>query len=297
MKILMDWMLEEGNYSKYCGKDNNGVRKQHFASQLAVKMKELTLSTNRTAKQVMEKIRQIEDSFRDAHIFATSETGAGIQEKQGDETFKDIVRKKCSYYYELLEIMADRSGSKPKVTNDPSELDCFSKDLDVEASAAEAADSPSVEPDDGPVIQNLKEGVNQDSTQRSSAVSSIASNNTNKGSSKKKRKTSNCLMDENTVRVLEEGTKFSKEKIKETMRHNKHMESMEKARLEIETKRLKSEEWKGKSEELDYKMKLVRQCQELQASGMSESKIVRLFLEMQSVIAALNGNDSDSDNS
>jgi hypothetical protein len=98
MKILLDWMLEEGNYSRYCGKDNNGVRKQLFASLLAAKMKAEILSEGRTAKQVMEKIRQLEDSFREAHAFANPETGAGIQEKQGNESLQDIVKMKCVYY-------------------------------------------------------------------------------------------------------------------------------------------------------------------------------------------------------
>jgi hypothetical protein len=98
MKILLNWMLSEGNYSKYCGKDNNGIRKQHFASLLAEQMKAETLSDGRTAKQIMEKIQQLEDSFREAHNFvATSETGAGIQEKEGNQTFQDIIRRKYTY--------------------------------------------------------------------------------------------------------------------------------------------------------------------------------------------------------
>jgi hypothetical protein len=186
MKILLDWMLEEGNYSKYCGKDNNGVRKQHFATILATKMKQETLSESRTPKQVMEKIRQLEESFRDAHVFATSETGAGIQEKEGNETFQSIVKKKCAFYYELCEIMADRSRSKPKLTNnDASDLDIFSEDEEEE----DSPDSPTDSPNQDVVIQNLNQVAPESNPPRSargSAVSSLVSSR--KSGSKKSSK-------------------------------------------------------------------------------------------------------------
>ena len=36
--ILIEWWMIEGNYSKYCGKNNNGVKKIQFCDQLAQKM-------------------------------------------------------------------------------------------------------------------------------------------------------------------------------------------------------------------------------------------------------------------
>ena len=72
----------------------------------------------------MEKIGRIEDQFRSAYNFAHSETGAGIESSPGTECFQDLVRKKCLYYNELFDIMADRSSTTPKATNlDPSFLD------------------------------------------------------------------------------------------------------------------------------------------------------------------------------
>ena len=34
-RILMDWILTPGNYSKYRGKNNDGVKKSQFALQVA----------------------------------------------------------------------------------------------------------------------------------------------------------------------------------------------------------------------------------------------------------------------
>ena len=47
-------------------------------------------NTSRDAKNVLSKIQHIERSFKDAHTFATSETGVGL--KENDEgTFEEAV--------------------------------------------------------------------------------------------------------------------------------------------------------------------------------------------------------------
>jgi hypothetical protein len=40
MKILLDWILTEGNYSRYRGKNNDGARKVEFANKIARLMNE-----------------------------------------------------------------------------------------------------------------------------------------------------------------------------------------------------------------------------------------------------------------
>jgi hypothetical protein len=40
MKILLDWWMKQGNYSKFCGKHNGGVRKKDVCQALAAKMTE-----------------------------------------------------------------------------------------------------------------------------------------------------------------------------------------------------------------------------------------------------------------
>lgn len=95
VKILIEWWMTEGNYSRFCGKNNNGIKKIQFAQQLSEKISSET-NTKRDAKNVLSKIQHIERTFKDAHNFATSETGAGI--KENDEgTFEAAVKKKCPY--------------------------------------------------------------------------------------------------------------------------------------------------------------------------------------------------------
>lgn len=116
MRILLDWWTTEGNYSKFCGKHNDGIKKKEFAASLATKMTEET-STKRDSKNVLNKIQHIEKKWREAHNFATSETGAGILESDGAASFEELVKGKCPYYYDLLEVMQDRASTAPKITN------------------------------------------------------------------------------------------------------------------------------------------------------------------------------------
>jgi hypothetical protein len=264
-------MTTEGNYKRFRGKDNNGVKKMQYANVLAEKMKAETNTESRNAKQVLDKIKRLEDSFREAHVFATSETGAGIQERDGKGTFEDIVRRKCAYYYQLVDIMGDRSGTEPVLTNrEPSDLDVYTSD-EEEAVAANV---------DSPVIQNLGD-LADDKTRTS--VEESASTRKNK---KPRTRGKNSNQDDETVALLSTANESAENRMKELQRHNEQIEQIEREKVDLERKKLGVLEWKGKSDELDYKMKLVRQYQELKAT-MSDSQILRMFPEMDSVINAM----------
>jgi hypothetical protein len=168
---------------------------------IAAKMTKET-DLERNAKQVQEKICQLEESFKNAHDFATSETGAGIQNEQGEESFKDLVKKRCPYYYELCDIMADRSSAQPKAKNDPHVLDAFSDEDDDDAEDIEATEGTeqSYTPPgkkSNEIIQDMSQ-VQEGEVKARSAVSSVASSN--KGS-KRRKKGSNPLMDDETATI------------------------------------------------------------------------------------------------
>jgi hypothetical protein len=123
-RILMDWILSPGNYSKYRGKNNDGVKKNQFALKIAQKCNAAGVKVTRDAKQVINKIKWLEDGFRDADRFVNSETGAGIKDND-PQSFEEKVEGICKYYYDLLPVMGDRAGNKPKKTSDdlPTEQD------------------------------------------------------------------------------------------------------------------------------------------------------------------------------
>jgi hypothetical protein len=120
-RILLDWLTEEGNYSKYRGKNNNGVSKNKYAQRIADIMNSKGVRVKRDAKLVVNKIAGLEDSFKNAFDFANSETGAGLMEQGALGSFEAAVKARCTFYYDLLPIMKDRSSAKPKCTSE--ELD------------------------------------------------------------------------------------------------------------------------------------------------------------------------------
>jgi hypothetical protein len=82
MKILIDSFMKEGNYSRFRGKHNDGVRKVEFATNLAIKFSQETKST-RNAKQVLSKISYVESAFRAAYEFANSKMGKAFYTRMG----------------------------------------------------------------------------------------------------------------------------------------------------------------------------------------------------------------------
>jgi hypothetical protein len=120
-RILLDWLTEEGNYSRYRGKNNNGVSKNKYAQRIADIMNSKGVRVKRDAKMVVNKISALEDAFKNAFDFANSETGAGLMEQGALGSFEAAVKGRCAFYYDLLPIMKDRSSAKPKCTSE--ELD------------------------------------------------------------------------------------------------------------------------------------------------------------------------------
>eukprot|EP00978_Attheya_sp_CCMP212_P009531 scaffold22545_cov61-Attheya_sp.AAC.2 len=70
------------------------------------------VKAKRNMKQLLNKIKYIEDNFRKSHDFLTTEIGAGLIE---EGTFEGEVEKICPHYFSLVEIMADHaSAGAPK---------------------------------------------------------------------------------------------------------------------------------------------------------------------------------------
>jgi len=49
-------------------------------------------------------------AFRDAHEWATGATRVGVLADEGELSWKNKVRQRFDYYYEVVDIMADRAG-------------------------------------------------------------------------------------------------------------------------------------------------------------------------------------------
>ena len=255
--------------------------------------------SKRDQKNVLNKIQHIEKTFREAHNFATSETGAGL--KEGDTgTFEEDVKRKCPYYFELVDIMADRASSKPKATS----YDLLSNGEDDDDDE-EADDGDDVEPgakaDDNVSEMSVAESVASKQTESVATKQTTASSK--KNSSRKKARQNATPFEDETVAALTSASETAEAKMKEmsrhnkfqeleTARHNKYLEGLEERKLELQEQELKQKKeerenrsWKGRNEELDYKMNLLRRYNELKKDhGMSEEAIVAMFPEMKKII-------------
>lgn len=312
MKILLDWMLEEGNYSRYKGKDNSGIKKNQFAAQLCETMISSTTSKNRKPLQVQAKINYLEETFRVAHKFCTEETGQGIEENQDKQTFQDVVRKKCVHYYELLPIMRDRSSTAPKLTNfNHDDLDKYSDDDAEEDEKADDNDddeSSFLDTDRPPKyistptkINDTEKEDNGTTTSKRSMMdedysiskrSTMEDNSSRKLPAKKNQKKNNkssrqpSLLDDNTLSIMDIANEQSKEKLAEQKRHNFIIEQSEAKKGKREETRLELDAWKGRNDELSYKVNLVNQYNDLRKS-LSKQQILDLFPMMRNVSVTL----------
>jgi hypothetical protein len=269
VKILLDWWMAEGNYNKFCGKNNNGIKKIQYCQRLAEKMSRET-KTPRNSKNVMNKINHIEKTFKDAHIFASSETGAGL--KGDDEgTFEDALKKKCPYYFDLLDIMADRASSKPKATSyDDSEE---SEVVDVQV-MSELSDGEEV-------VEEV--GDKSVATKRTAATSSSRK--------VKKKKKGSPTLDGDGLEVLNEATQVSKDRMNEMVRHNQFIEKLEERKLALEEKKV----WQCKTDELEYKMRLLERYNQLKENRhWTDKKIIAFYPDMKQIVEA-ESNISDSE--
>ena len=67
------------------------------------------------------------------------------------------------------------------------------------------------------------------------------------------------------------------------------MEEVEKQKVNLEKQKLESLSWKGKSDQLDYKMNLLSRYEQLKDDkGWSDEQILQFFPDMAEVIAAKN---------
>jgi hypothetical protein len=70
-RILLDWITEEGNYALYQGgPQTKGKAKKKVAAQITRIINAKGVLVPRNAKQVENKIQNMEKQFREAHDFA-----------------------------------------------------------------------------------------------------------------------------------------------------------------------------------------------------------------------------------
>ena len=116
----MDWITEHGNYAAYSGSSGNkGKTKSAYYKMIAEMIRAKNPTSERTEKDVENKITALERQFRTAVDWANN-TGQGV-ENPGD--FKAALLKRCPLYEQLEPIMGERPNAVPLSSNEPNSDD------------------------------------------------------------------------------------------------------------------------------------------------------------------------------
>lgn len=266
--MLVDWLVVHGNYSKWKG-NNNGISKREIQKEIANKLNkkglEMGIQRERTSDQIGSKIAWCESKFRETKQWIEN-TGQGIREEMGDESFEQKIEKeRFRHYYTLLPIMSERACMGASITTD--QYDVYDGDKTVENRTADGdnelctadgenevstplehvvflnknlqeIDNRSVQPNgEG---RDMYQEVEESSEKSSSAPKSTQSTEKRKssGSTSSVRKMQMESI-ESVIETLNSNRDFEREErqkaLQEQIRHNREMESIEtkKARVTV----------------------------------------------------------------
>ena len=311
MAILLKWLTAEGNYTKYRGgPTSNGKGKLYWAAMISNEIKEAGVRKYRSPKAIKNKIMNLEDSFKSAHDWA-GQTGAGVREED-PRHFKDYILKKCPYYYDLLDVMEDRSNSRPQLTTDNLGTDSSDDDASVTPNVDDQVRTRPDNNDEGKEDNDRRDEDDQsepdatrpasntpDATRPASTTPNTSMPSSSiKSSSSKKRPARTLPKKDDTVSSV---INMQKEAIAEASRHNMQMEAFKKFELDCF---LEEHEHKKKMARLNEKVALVDAYDKIKGK-ISDEQIRRMFPEMADLLentskkkaTTVNSDDSSDDSS
>ena len=114
--VLLNWLMEEGNYAAFC-KCDHGMTKKKFAIKIANLINDAGVTCRRDDKQVLNKISHIQKSFRETLDWAYNTTGQGLKEEDEDK-WEATIRRRCPHFYDLLPIMGERASASPVIDSE-----------------------------------------------------------------------------------------------------------------------------------------------------------------------------------
>jgi hypothetical protein len=280
-RILLDWLLVPDNYAlKWRGKDNGGVRKKQLAMKIAEKMNDSNVKVRRDGRQVLSKIRHLEDAFKKAHDWSNTETGAGLQEKD-KRSFDQALLHKCPFYFDLLPVFGDRASAKPSATSNEDLSSSLGSDDEDYQHGQDALDDlsdeseESIMPGDGEgtattgIATSVAKGVRRQST---SSAPSIAS-----------KKTRTSIPPHKHVDDLSHLAAMKAQFTAEKLRQLKQSEKLREEEFSIHLQESSIKLQQSRIELRVFKMNQLRQMRH-DNPDMTDEQIVQLFPEFADII-------------
>jgi len=234
----------------------------------------------RNAKQVLDKIGTLEQSFRKAHDWAEGQTGSGLKETD-EGSFNEYCKKLCKNYFDLLPIMKSRAGAKAMATTEEIENDTDTLSM----ASSENASIESI-PDDTGSDDAAKDTADDGGVLGDTVGVAARMNKSSRKKDKSTKKSKSVVRAKGQVDIGIESSVASLQRMKdkeitEMKRHNLAME-------EIESKRQKSsdgvDKWKSKQEQLAYMSSLESKFESLKDKGWSDDKILKVYPDMKPFI-------------
>ena len=240
--------------------------------------------------------------FRDAHEWATGVTGAGVLAEEGELSWKNKVRQRFSYYYDIVDIMADRAGSMPKCLNDdPRNLDLDSDDDgpdfprmddddDDEEEEEKDDESVAVVADSVAVVVPPTDGVVPPTDAVAVAVAPPFPPPSGKKDKKpRKRGGRTPLMDDETLKAFSSANDTSAKRFREERRHNQRVEDFENRRLVLDERAAQAQKLATHVGYVAARVKSVSQHHELKAAGCSDEQIILIVPDLKDIVEIITG--------
>ena len=206
-----------------------------------------------SADTIIKKIQELETKFVQQHDWANN-TGQGVKEQDCEQTFENLFKQHCKWYFELLPIMGDRSKATPVVTTD---------DL--------------LESDANRGLSDSGSGTPAKKKRRTSSVTSWISQKTSLNSSNKKSRQQSTNNQHLLAKYLTSKMESSSICWEKMARHNRKMEEFEERKVKHKEEKVK---WSAKEAELTYKKQLMWTKMEPEQEGFSMEAILSMFPDM-----------------
>ena len=145
--ILIAWLQHPGNYNKFRS-PTSGMTKVAVCEEISRKINRARTLKVRKAPSVQLKIQAMESAFRYAHDWINN-TGEGVRERDGPVTFEEAVKKRFSYYYDLVDVMSDRASARPRASTDTMNM----ANSDTSSSSSPSSDDGD-DDDDGATVHS-----------------------------------------------------------------------------------------------------------------------------------------------
>ena len=242
LQVLMDWWTTPGQYAKYRGKNNKGVKKISICGFLATKMSAVSRCV-RTPNMVKCKVMHIENSWKKAHDWANA-TGQGVKENDGMESFEEGCLFYCKHYFTLYDVMVERCSATPLASSDS----LYFPDVESESSVSSEVSSGNDFEETRPSKKARRK------IKKKITITPLKENPFE-------------LLDKETLDILDGGNEIEEKKLDEVKRHNLVME--------------KEANVREKKEAHSLKMQMMKDFLYLKKENLCTQTIINMFPEME----------------